>query len=341
MSDWEKLYTAAGKFQKAAPWNWMGNDDLFAVESPDSGEMGYCSIMGSGGEEFGILVFLGEKGYRRYLDIMNSEGDDPENFENTVMTPQLSYSYGSRKEMEKEDLAVINALALKFRGAMAWPIFRSHKPGYYPWFLDKEEIHFMTAIIERSLVVSEQVKNNELDLFEREEEGQVLTCRLLDNEWIEEWRTASLPAPKPTPADRELSPVKEAELLLLRNSKGKAEGNWEMDIFMMALPIGVTTERPHFPLCFLAVDRKVGLILGVEMTEPWISTAEKRENILKMIRNAPAIPATIQVKSARIKEIIEPLSRNLGIKITIGKTSFLEKARGEIEGHLEQSLMRK
>jgi hypothetical protein len=263
MSDWQKLYAAAGQFQKMAPWQWMGNDDLFAVESPDTAEMAYCSIMGCGGEQFGILVFLGEKGYRRLLDIMTSEGPDPDNFENTVMTPQLSYSYGSRKEMEKEDLAVINSLGLKFRGALAWPFFRSHKPGYFPWFLDKQEARFMTAIIERALVISERVRDNQLDLFERQDVGEVLTYRLLDNEWIEEWRTPSLPSPKPAAAESGLSPVKEAELLLLRNSKGKPGGNWEMDVFVMSLPIGVTTERPHFPLCFLAVDRKVGLIFGV------------------------------------------------------------------------------
>jgi hypothetical protein len=60
-----------------------------------------------------------------------------------------------------------------------------------------------------------------------------------------------------------------------------------------------------------------------------------------MIRKVPSIPSSIQVKSEKIKQVIEPLARSLGIKITVGKMPLLEAARSEIEGHLEQSLMRK
>lgn len=52
--NWSALYQAAIAFQQAAPWECMDNEDLFAVENPDDGEVGYCSILGSGGEEFDL-----------------------------------------------------------------------------------------------------------------------------------------------------------------------------------------------------------------------------------------------------------------------------------------------
>lgn len=63
--DWSALYQAAIAFQRAAPWEWMSSEDLFAIENPDDSEMGYCSVLGSGGEEFGVGMFVGEDGYER------------------------------------------------------------------------------------------------------------------------------------------------------------------------------------------------------------------------------------------------------------------------------------
>ena len=37
-SDWATLYQAAITFKEATPWDWMDNEELFAVENPDDGE---------------------------------------------------------------------------------------------------------------------------------------------------------------------------------------------------------------------------------------------------------------------------------------------------------------
>jgi hypothetical protein len=337
-NDWQKLHQTAIQFQKNAPWNWIGSDDLFAVENPDTGEIAYCSVMGAAKEQFGIVAFLGEKGYRRFLELI-SQGPESYDFDKHIMTPLLSFMLVSRQEMDKEDMAVINSLGLKFRGAKAWPQFRSQRPGYTPWFLEKEEAVFLTTIIERALVISDQVSDEGLDLYEKVDEDKVLTCRYRDGQWIEEWRVPKLSAPSMRSTESSVTPVKEAELFLLRNSKGKPGGSWEMDIFIMPLPIGISTERPHFPLCFLAVDKKLGIV-GVEMTEPWLSSTEKRENILKILRKGSLLPRDIRVKSQAVKDIIEPLATGLGIKISIEPLTFLEGVKADIEDHLAKSMMR-
>ena len=63
LNEWAALYQAANKFHNISPWTWMSNEDLFAIENPQNGEMGYCSILGAGKQEFGLGAFLGDKGY--------------------------------------------------------------------------------------------------------------------------------------------------------------------------------------------------------------------------------------------------------------------------------------
>jgi hypothetical protein len=312
----------------------MGNGDVFAVENPRNGELGYCSIMGEGEEEFGLAVFQGNQGYRRFVEIMNSEGTDQDDFEKTIMAPQLTLLMVDRREMEKEDISVISSLGLKFRGTNAWPIFRCIKPGYFPWFLEKDEVIFLTIALERAITISIKVRDNNLDLFEKEDEERLLTCRYRDSQWVEEWGSPVLSEPKPTVEEESLSPVQEAELLLIRNSAGKPGGTWEFDIFLAPLPVGPQGTRPYFPLCFLAVETKLGLILSAEMTEPWITNAAKMDIFIKIMQKSGRIPRNIHVKSETIKKLIAPIARSLEIKIRIEPLTLLDEARAEMENHL-------
>ena len=45
--EWQELFAALREFKKTAPWRWMYNSDLFGVQNPESGEIGYCCVMGN------------------------------------------------------------------------------------------------------------------------------------------------------------------------------------------------------------------------------------------------------------------------------------------------------
>nr|WP_127837517.1 hypothetical protein [Clostridium prolinivorans] len=53
------LYEAAVAFKKAKPWNNPLVPELICVENPEDKTIGYCSIMGHGGDHFGLGFFLG------------------------------------------------------------------------------------------------------------------------------------------------------------------------------------------------------------------------------------------------------------------------------------------
>jgi hypothetical protein len=328
LQDWEKLYRAAQEFKQKQPWEWMSNDQIFAVEDPESGEVAYITIMGNGGMEFGIGMFLGMEGFRRFYELMTDE--NPLNgIDKQIMTPVLTFMLGSRQDMSKDDLAVIKALGLKFRGAHDWPFFRSQKPGYLPWVFDRRECHFVTAVIERALVISQKAPDQPPTLLERAGEYKVLTCFLRDGQWIEEWRKVEFDPADLAPRTTPLTPVEEAELLLLRNTR-KLSGSWEVDYFIMPTPVEDAGKQPYFPLCFFGVDKKAAQVIGFEFTQPWISDVEKRAILIKTLQGHGLTPRTILVKSKEIFTLLEPLTGYLGASLKVGSLSILNETISKI-----------
>jgi hypothetical protein len=93
-------------------------------------------------------------------------------------------------------------------------------------------------------------------------------------------------------------------------------------------------ERPHFPICFLAVETKLGLILGANLTEPWLTFSEKQEEVIQIMRKANQLPLEIRVKSDKARRIVEPITRILGIKLRVGSLPMLEQAKTSLDEHL-------
>ena len=331
--NWSTLYQAAIVFQQAAPWEWMDNEDLFAVENPDDGEVGYCSILGSGGEEFGLGMFVGEDGYDRYAKLI-AEEMEPEDFEESMMMRGISMLFVDRGVLQKKDHEVIRSLGLRFRGRNAWPFFRSQRPGYVPWFLEKAEVLFFTTAIQQALVVADEARGGKLDLLEEEPENLILTRLYRDAKWHEEWRKAPKLGQEQETHAENIDPVKEAELYLLRGRVGGLSGCWELDIFALPMPIGKVSERPHFPLCFLATEKKLGLILGTNLTEPWLTFSEKQDEIIQILRKADQLPLEIRVKSDKMRRVVEPITRILGIKLRVAPLPMLEQTKASLDEHL-------
>lgn len=67
LEEWRKLHAAALQVKKHTPWEWMEEVDVFGVENPENGTVGFVSIMGMLGEFDGISVYLGRRGAGWFL----------------------------------------------------------------------------------------------------------------------------------------------------------------------------------------------------------------------------------------------------------------------------------
>jgi len=329
-SDWATLHQAAITFKEAVPWNWVDNEGILAVENPDDGEVGYCSILGSGGEEFGLGMFMGEEGYGRYTKLVTGEAE-PEDIEESIMARSISMLLVDRDVLQKEDREVIRSLGLRFRGRNAWPFFRSQRPGYVAWFLEKEEVLFLNTAIHQALIVVDEVRSGKLDLSAGDAENLVLTRCYRGGDWVEEWRRAPPTSSQSRETHAEnIDPVKQAELYLLRSRTSRASGTWELDIFILPIGIGPASTRRYFPMCFLVVERKLGLIIDSKITEPWLTLSQKQDEVIQILRKANQLPLEIRVKSDKVRGIVEPITRILDIKCRVGSLPMMEQAKASL-----------
>lgn len=53
---WKEFYKIAAKFRDAAPWGWLRDKDIFGVKNPETGEIGWCCIMGAAGQHYALAV---------------------------------------------------------------------------------------------------------------------------------------------------------------------------------------------------------------------------------------------------------------------------------------------
>ena len=327
--DWLKLYEAAMAFKELAQWRWMSDSDVFAVQNPSKDEVGYCSLMGAAGEEFGLLVFLGAEGFESYKQI--ALGDvDCTSLDVWAMISALSMALLGRDELDRQDHDVIRSLGLRFRGKNAWPCFRSHRPGYLPWGLESEEAHLLTAALEQAIDVAARVRDGALGLQRGASAGLVLTRYCCDGHWMEEWRKPL--ALRPGPAAPALPD--RAYLQRLREMAGSLRGSWELDLFFMPTPVASGSERPFYPTCVMALERTSGFIVGGDITRPALTAEEKQGAVLQLLQKAGELPREIRVASDELRRIVGPLATGLGISVRVARLPMLEKARTGLMKHM-------
>src|SRR5919199_91997 len=153
-----RLYASAVRVKALAPWEWMTEADVFGVQNPETDELGFVSVMGMLGEHYAVSLYLGSKGLYEFW--VFEEIGHLASPEGLLEIPQLQASFENRNELHNKDREVIKELGLKFRGRHAWPMFRSYRPGFAPWFVEAEEARFLTYALDQLLDVAPRFRED-------------------------------------------------------------------------------------------------------------------------------------------------------------------------------------
>jgi len=328
LDEWRRLYEAAIELKKRAPWEWIYEDEVFGVRNPETGEIGYVSIMGANGEHLALAVYLGSEGLDGFWVMESGEAIDMPTF--LLEVPQLQASFEDREMVEREDRDVIKALGLKFRGRQAWPQFRSFVPGCAPWFLTAEEARFLAVVIEQALDVLGRLEADPELLDAPGEEDEYLVRVQTDQEWEDQWLVPDLVSMPPPPA------VDTKRLEKLRQELPREQFTLEADLF--ALPTFIQNEpntRPYIPYTLMVVESESGFIVGTELmiAEPsldavWEQTATKFLDILAKVE---ALPFRLAVSNERLQSILMPIAAGLGIRLQAAdELPALDEARAAL-----------
>ncbi|MBI2856287.1 MAG: hypothetical protein HYX93_05510 [Chloroflexi bacterium] len=323
LDEWNGLYDLAVQLKALAPWTWMDDDDIFAVQSPADGELSYGIVMGGGGEAFGLALFVGEDGFEAYRRLVEDE-TEPESLEAGAMLRTLSMTFVDRGELDRRDHQVIKALGLKFRGRNVWPLFRSQRPGYAPWYLEREEVLLLDIALRFTLEVAEGLRDGSVDLYERVDEDEVYTLITYGGEPRRQWTSLPQePAPIPPP---------QPDVALLERLKEQSDGprgQLHVDCFLLPTLIAEKQERPYYPRCLLVVQDD-GLIIGTEIMPPWALEAEQQQALVSSLERTGVIPASIIVPSPYVLRLVQPVADMLGAQAVVQEAPALEAIREDL-----------
>ncbi len=328
-SEWKDLYEAALAFKEIEPWAWMYDSDLFGVQDPVTGEIGYCCVMGSLGEFFALAVYLGTEGLESYARAASGPPEGKDQATEEILGQKcLMVSFGSRQELTDKDRAIIKHLGLKFRGKTGWPLFRSYRPGYFPWYLTADEARFLTLVLRQAREVCLRFKEDPT-LFDPPKEDLWFVRVPEETAQGLVWKDAWL-----EPASREVEEVSEVAVDEVRLARIKKtipirRAAWEVDIFPAPTPAqDERGERPYFPNMLMVVDHGSGLILGTDLFHPEEPMVHFVERLLALGERYNWLPAQIGVKRLKLFYLLEPVISRLGIELLLlDRLEALDEAR--------------
>lgn len=235
---------------------------VFAV-TIETGEIGYCSILGAGDEVYGLAVYRGEAGLQTLTKVIVEDMMDE-----TIFHEQDSFllSFEDRADLLNEDYALIQSAGVKFRGKKAWPSFRSKRPSYAPWKLNQDEVNVMIKIMEQAIIVATRFREQP-DLFLSGAHDQFFAriATLQDGVvvWKDGW-TSSLP----TLVEMSEQPlhISEFQIAKLKKDFPLSKTMWEQGTFYLPMPIQEDlNEPPYYPQLSLSIDCHSELIVAQQL----------------------------------------------------------------------------
>lgn len=314
LAEWRQLYEVATQVKELAPWEWMMEDDIFGVQDPDTGQVGFVSIMGTLGEHYAVAVYLGPVGLYGFWHLQDlGDNVDADAF---FEIPQLQASFEDRNHLRTKDRETIKTLGLKFRGRQAWPQFSSFRPGYAPWVLDTAEVRFLTQVLQQTLNVAQRFKQDP-SIFDVPDDTTYLVRVLHQAKPDPVWEDKLMRVLPPEPAT--ISLTMDVPLLEKLQQVQQSKTVLEVDFFIMPTQIQEKGNRPYFPYVLLVLDAQHGMILGQEMLQPQPSLQAMWGTIpLHLVQQLARIgvrPKEIKVRSPLLYQLLQPLTDELQFKL--------------------------
>lgn len=324
LEEWRRLYQVMDQVKALAPWQWMVEDQVFGVQDPESGELGFVSVMGVLGEHVAVVTLLGAGALYDFWDLhFAGPKAKPERL---FEIPQLQASFEDRQQLEARDIEIIKSLGLKYRGRQSWPLFRAYTPGYLPWFLQASEARFLTHILEQVLQVAPRVREDESLLTPTKDQKDYLVRvpRKEAQGYVWEDQVIAVLPPEPEIIDLYMDMQDFEAARKLPPSRLRLEA----DLVLLPTPIrDAKEERPYFPYMLLVVESEGGFVVGTELLKPMPTLREMWGYVpalmVQVFLHAGAIPAEVRVNSDLMKVLLDSLGESLGFNVK--KASRLRK----------------
>ena len=239
--------------------------------------------------------------------------------ESLIQIRHVQAAFSDRGSTWKEDRDLIKQLGLKFRGANAWPMFRSYRPGYLPWFVTVAEARFLIHALSATLDLATRVRDeaNPIRPTGQVEKGGhlVLAARKGSDELVWEDQVRVVPRPKAEAVRVSLDAV------LLDELKQVTHTELELEVDMQIAParVGTPGARPKALYLVMVADRASGFLFGIEVMTAEGSLAAMRARVPnvvgKFLVQHGIVPTRMIVRSDSLRQLLRPFTQSLNIEL--------------------------
>lgn len=311
---WKAFYKTAAQFRDAAPWRWLRDRDIFGVRNPETDEIGWCCVMGAGGQHYALAVYDGNIGLQNYWHLATTDPStaqfNPEYRNAGLCQKGWMVAFEDANMVYPQNKKHLKALGLSFRGSNQWIVATSLDPGLYPWPLEENQLPFVQLCLEQAMVVAEAQKGQSMlhsgDLFLVREQNKA------DGTWSNAYMD-----PDDFLGTPSLSPIKPSEKF---NQEVKAmkriKGCIVLANFLSTRNIEEKKgEQPQHPCVLLAIQYGSGYILAQEMIQ-YSKMAQSLENfLLRTFRTIKGVPMQIAYHHPPIGELLEDIAEKYDIEL--------------------------
>ena len=311
----KELYEAAIAFKQEQPWSRLYDSDVICLENPVDKTIAHCSVMGRVGDYFAVGVYFGDEGICNLWRLM---GDDNTLSDQELINNQncLMCSFEDRSTLTSEELKQIKDLGLSFRGKKQWPIFCRYEPGFFPWYINKEECIFLTHALKQILIVSRDISDGKLEIDT--DNGETILRYSQEQNGKLEWYNKKVPLMVPIVS---YSPVEITdELLIYRIKKAGRKRNLilQADICYFPAPVqNSKNERPYYPRIFLLLDKQSGLAIRYKMFDIRDDDVHICLNELVSFCMEQGVPGEIIVRGEAMETILDDFCNKTNVKLTV------------------------
>jgi hypothetical protein len=289
--------------------------------------------MGLLGEYHAVALYIGIRAVTQFWQ-MQKMADNGDVATMLFDIRQIHSAFGKKSELEPQEKSIAKELGLTFKGANAWPYFRSYRPGYFPWVIDAEEARILILALEQLLDVAPRMKEDRRPLARKPGACTYLVRVSDQNGEARVWRDERRECPPLVPTTFQIKVP--SQLLDAVRAIPKKGLTFELDVAPSPMPIGKKGERPQMPYLMMVVDSASVFVLGFElltvdgaMEDMWAQVPAK---FLEMLKKHGLRPGKIAMRTPWIFMVMEGMCKELGIEVTSDpELRALTQARRDME----------
>jgi len=325
---WAALYEAAQNVRQLSPWDFLYESDVITIMLPGRDEPVYCSVIGSGGECYGVGVYPGYESFNGFCRMCEADDEELSYLLGIEQNCMMCY-FGSREQISPKDREVLKALDLHFRGRNEWIYFRTMDKGFLPWYINSEQAELLTHTLQNFTMACTDFFEDKLEVdFDS---GETL-LRFYSPEkdlWI---NSAERMAPIRIEKPRLI--VNNEHLTAQLKKKKRNGAKLEFEVTYLPTPVQEhKKDRPYFPRLALLMDRTNGLALDQHMADMNDHIEGEILGMLTGYIDKFGRPLSIHVRDDRSGRYIGDFCEKTGIKVIEGEG--MPAVDGLLEGMLD------